>query len=243
MEWHAARARESLEAAGASDAGIVRHAANGHFMGTARMGTDATTSVVDPDCLTHDVGNVLIPDGSAFVTAGSANPTTTIAAVALRAADRLLARRHEVPRPAHQHRVSFAAPTDVSPPLAPMAEPVLLPTPEERARLRVLADELIPASDDMPAASAVGVADEQLDRVLRARPDLAPALREALTLDAPADRDLATIRYVVAASYYLAPTVRAALGYTPERVTPVRPFDFPEYLEEGLLDFMLEATS
>ena len=51
------------------------------------MGTDPATSVVNPDCLAHDVPNLLIPDGSVFVTAGSANPTTTIATVALRAAD------------------------------------------------------------------------------------------------------------------------------------------------------------
>ncbi len=242
MEWHAERARESLTAAGASDAGVVRHAANGHFMGTARMGTDATASVVDADCRAHEVANLVIPDGSVFVTAGSANPTTTIAAVALRAADRLLARRHDVPRPAHHRTVSFTGPTTASSTETPVTEPVRLPTTDERARLRALADELIPASDDMPAASGVGVADEQLDRVLRARPDLAPALRDALAVEEPTDRDLATIRYVVAASYYLAPTVRAALSYTPERVTPVRPFDFPEYLEEGLLDFMLEAT-
>src|SRR5436305_12415465 len=117
-----------------------------------------------------------------------------------------------------------------------------LPTVTERARLRALADELIPAAGDMPAASTVGVADEELDRVLRARPDLVPALREALAVDEPANEASATIRYVVAAAYYLAPTVRIALDYAPEPATPVRALEFPEYLEEGLLDFMLEAT-
>src|SRR5439155_19409256 len=101
------------------------------------------------------------------------NPTTTIAAIALRAADRLLARRDDVPRPAHRRAVSFTAPTSAAPSVSPVPEPVRLPATEERARLRALADALIPASDDMPAAPAAGVADEQLDRVLLARPDLA----------------------------------------------------------------------
>ena len=51
------------------------------------------------------------------------------------------------------------------------------------------------------------------------------------------------VRYVVAAAYYLSPAVRAALDYDPERVIPVRPFDFPTYLEEGLLDHLLEEPS
>ena len=103
-----------------------------------------------------------------------------------------------------------------------------------------MADQLIPAAGDMPAASTVGVADEQLDRVLHARPDLAQALCEALAGKDPVDNP--TVRYVVAAAYYLAPIVRTRLGYAPEQATPVRQFEFPEYAEEGLLDFMLEAT-
>ena len=38
--------------------------ANGHFMGTARMGTDPRTSVVDPWGMAHDVANLGIVDGS-----------------------------------------------------------------------------------------------------------------------------------------------------------------------------------
>jgi len=104
----------------------------------------------------------------------------------------------------------------------------------------VLADELIPAGGGMPAASAVGVADDQLDRVLCARPDLASDLSAALSEPDPlTDRAATTIRYIVAAVYYLTPEVRAALGYDPEHVAPVRALDFPQYLEEGLLDYVL----
>ena len=56
----------------------------GHLMGTARMGEDPSTSVVDSYGRAHDVPGLLIADGSVFVTGGAANPTSTIAALALR---------------------------------------------------------------------------------------------------------------------------------------------------------------
>lgn len=56
----------------------------GHLMGTARMGHDPTASVVDPFGRAHDCPNLFVADGSLFVTAGSANPTATICALALR---------------------------------------------------------------------------------------------------------------------------------------------------------------
>jgi choline dehydrogenase-like flavoprotein len=63
-----------------------------HLLGTARMGNDPATSVVDADCRSHEVPNLLVVDGSVWVTAGALNPTSTIQAIALRAADRLLGR-------------------------------------------------------------------------------------------------------------------------------------------------------
>lgn len=56
----------------------------GHLLGTARMGADPRTSVVSSVGQAHDVDNLFIADGSIFVTSGSANPTCTIAALALR---------------------------------------------------------------------------------------------------------------------------------------------------------------
>lgn len=58
----------------------------GHLLGTARMGNDPHTSVVNSWGECHDVPNLYIADGSIFVTGGSANPTCTIAALALRVA-------------------------------------------------------------------------------------------------------------------------------------------------------------
>lgn len=56
----------------------------GHLLGTARMGNDRERSVVNSFGQAHDVDNLFIADGSIFVTSGSANPTATITALALR---------------------------------------------------------------------------------------------------------------------------------------------------------------
>jgi len=58
-----------------------------HHMGTTRMGTDPAESVVDPQLRAHDVTNLSIASSSVFVSAGSMNPTLTIAALALKCAD------------------------------------------------------------------------------------------------------------------------------------------------------------
>ena len=56
-------------------------------MGTARMGTDPTRSVVNEWGRSHDVKNLFIIDGSIFVTSAGVNPTCTIQALALYIAD------------------------------------------------------------------------------------------------------------------------------------------------------------
>jgi choline dehydrogenase-like flavoprotein len=58
-----------------------------HHMGTTRMGTDPTDSVVDPQLRTHDLANLTVAGSSVFVTGGAMNPTLTIAALALKGAD------------------------------------------------------------------------------------------------------------------------------------------------------------
>ena len=60
-----------------------------HHMGTTRMGTDPEASVVNARLRTHDVPNLTVASSSVFPTAGSMNPTLTIAALALKAADHL----------------------------------------------------------------------------------------------------------------------------------------------------------
>ncbi|MFD1515514.1 GMC family oxidoreductase [Halomarina rubra] len=60
-----------------------------HHMGTTRMGTDPATSVVDAELRAHDHPNLSVVSSSVFPTSGAMNPTLTIAALALRAADTL----------------------------------------------------------------------------------------------------------------------------------------------------------
>jgi len=58
----------------------------GHHLGTARMGSDPRTSVVDADCRIHGLHNLHVAGGAVFPTSGQANPTLTIVALALRLA-------------------------------------------------------------------------------------------------------------------------------------------------------------
>ena len=55
-----------------------------HQCGTARMGADPATSVVNADCRSHDHDNLYIVDASVLPTSAAANPSLTIAALALR---------------------------------------------------------------------------------------------------------------------------------------------------------------
>jgi choline dehydrogenase-like flavoprotein len=91
LEYGVARGKQVLEAAGAewTRADSPLPVAGWHLMGTARMGRDPARSVVNEWGRCHDVPNLMIIDGSVFVTAGAVNPTCTIQAFALYAADRL----------------------------------------------------------------------------------------------------------------------------------------------------------
>ncbi|HZK92204.1 MAG TPA: GMC family oxidoreductase [Stellaceae bacterium] len=73
-----------------------------HLNGTARMGDDPRTSVVNADCRSWDIPNLWICDGSVFPTVGGVNPSLTIQAIALRTADRIrdMAARGELERKA-----------------------------------------------------------------------------------------------------------------------------------------------
>jgi choline dehydrogenase-like flavoprotein len=62
-----------------------------HLAGTARMGFDARSSVVDSDCRSWDIPNLWVCDGSVFPTTGGVNPSLTITAIAMRTAGRIKA--------------------------------------------------------------------------------------------------------------------------------------------------------
>ena len=57
-----------------------------HQCGTARMGMDAKTSVVDTFCRAHDHPNLFITDASVLPTSAAVNPALTVAALSIRAA-------------------------------------------------------------------------------------------------------------------------------------------------------------
>ena len=67
------------------------HEGAGHVMGTYRMGNDPKTSVVNADQRSHDHPNLFMVGSGVFPTVGTANPTLTIAALALRAAETIQA--------------------------------------------------------------------------------------------------------------------------------------------------------
>lgn len=117
-----------------------------------------------------------------------------------------------------------------------------------RAAFAAVAGHLIPAAHGMPSAADV-VGDERLRFVLGARPDLAeplgaalrpdlgddPAIRiAALERDAP-DQHAALLQAVVF-GYYTDAGVRERLGYPGQVAKQLYSWQYPQYLEEGLID-------
>jgi choline dehydrogenase-like flavoprotein len=97
VAFHQARARESLQAAGAYETVVAPfiRATGWHLLGTAMMGDDPSRSVVDAWGRSHDIDNLFIFDGSLWPTSSGMNPTATIAALALRNTEHLIEHRHD----------------------------------------------------------------------------------------------------------------------------------------------------
>jgi choline dehydrogenase-like flavoprotein len=93
----AASAAEMLEAAGCKNVTPFDNYKEGklgaepglgiHEMGTARMGRDAKTSVLNGFCQTHDVPNLYVTDGAAMASSSCVNPSITYMALTARAVD------------------------------------------------------------------------------------------------------------------------------------------------------------
>ena len=64
-----------------------------HEVGTVRMGKDPKTSALNGYCQSHEVKNLFVTDGSCFTTSSEKNPTLTIMALSMRAADHILQQR------------------------------------------------------------------------------------------------------------------------------------------------------
>lgn len=61
-----------------------------HEVGTARMGDDPRTSVLNEYCQSWDVPNLFVTDGAPFVSSPDKNPTLTILALAWRTCDHII---------------------------------------------------------------------------------------------------------------------------------------------------------
>jgi choline dehydrogenase-like flavoprotein len=80
------------------EASWSRHVSDSyHHMGTTRLGSDPRTSVVDPDGQVHGVTGLFVAGSSVFPTAGHANPTLLIVALAIRLGDHLRRMRDRLP--------------------------------------------------------------------------------------------------------------------------------------------------
>jgi len=114
----------------------------------------------------------------------------------------------------------------------------------QRAVLAHLADVLIAEGRGMPAASAVGVSGELIDRCLEAAPVLgAPlgALLDELAGDPPGESvrqlanrrpdDFAVLSTAVVGAYYLSAEVRDLIGYPGQEPSPISVAGEPDYLD------------
>ena len=66
-----------------------------HELGTVRMGKDPARSALNGWCQAHEVPNLFVTDGGAFVSQADKNPTWTILALAWRAADYITEQRKQ----------------------------------------------------------------------------------------------------------------------------------------------------
>jgi choline dehydrogenase-like flavoprotein len=260
--WHIDRASESLQEAGAWRTEVeVRYPPNGHFMGTAVMGDDPASSVVDRWSMCHDVPNLGIIDGSVFVTAGGVNPTSTISALALRAVEHLIEDRSGQAVPDRSRSYATGAPVDAGSSSIDPGRPILAsttnrPTPSAvdatvRSRLVEVADFVIPERDGMPSAGQVGVSGALLDRVLLTVPNLADLINRALDAEvghperwfeamvADDPDGLRAVLLAITGAYYLDTGVKARIGYPGQIPFPVRAGHYPDYMVEDLLSPVL----
>ena len=127
------------------------------------------------------------------------------------------------------------------------ADPLLVFAAGERATFTAVADLLIPAAHGMPSAGDV-VGDARLRFVLGARPDLIAPLAAALRPehgDDPAARlaaleredpdHRAALLQAIVFGYYTDAGVRERLGYPGQEAKQIYSWQYPVYLEEGLI--------
>ena len=99
----------------------------------------------------------------------------------------------------------------------------------------------------MPSAAEI-LTDDRLAFVVRARPDLAEPLKAALRSELGADvgerltaladepTNLAALQLTIVGGYYTDKRVRELIGYPGQMALELRSWEYPAYLEEGLID-------
>lgn len=115
-----------------------------------------------------------------------------------------------------------------------------------------MADHLIPEAHGMPSAAEI-VDGPRIAFVLNARTDLRAPLIQALRPELspePAQRlealaadepdNLAALQLVIVGGYYTDKRVRELIGYNGQEAIEVKSWLVPQYLEEGLIDKVLE---
>jgi hypothetical protein len=95
------------------------------------------------------------------------------------------------------------------------------------------------------------VTDDRLQFVLRSRPDLGEPLKAALRAELGSDvkdrlakladepTNLSAAQLTIVAGYYTDKRVRELIGYPGQMALEIRSWEYPVYLEEGLIDVML----
>ena len=115
-----------------------------------------------------------------------------------------------------------------------------------------IADHLIPEAHGMPSAAEV-VDAQRIAFVLNARPDLREPLVKSLRPELAADPavrlatlakdepdNLAALQLLIVGAYYTDKRVRELIGYNGQEAIEVKSWLLPQYLEEGLIDRVLE---
>jgi hypothetical protein len=127
-------------------------------------------------------------------------------------------------------------------------------TDDERATFAAIADHLIPAAHGMPSSAEV-VTNDRLQFVLRSRPDLGEPLKAALRPELGADvadrlasladepTNLSALQLAVVAGYYTDARVRELIEYPGQMAIELRSWEYPTYLEEGLIDAVVARGS
>jgi hypothetical protein len=125
-------------------------------------------------------------------------------------------------------------------------------TAAEIGTLRAIADILIPASDDNPAATSEPEFDAWLARAIDARADAFDVITAILarldgaepgvidqalrTLHADEPKQFQALSAVVAGAWLLVPAVRARIGYPGQRRDPARLEEAADQISDGILD-------